>query len=173
MATTSVNANKPVGSPPRSAAPGVKIVFSDNSGPKQTLYYFSTDPADGSFDRSGFSAFLTKLGPADSLIKSASYLLHNSHFASVRKLLLDRSATILQDDSGIPLAYFEPKKWRRQAFGIMQGPSQSSQTSTSPKWRRCFKVQIRLNSGLDTDGARTSSTCSLRTRSRHQIAMQS
>jgi 5-methyltetrahydropteroyltriglutamate--homocysteine methyltransferase len=57
--------------------------------------------------------------------------------------------------------------------GIMLGPSQSSQTSTSPKWRRCFKVQIRLNSELDTDSARTSRTCSLRTRSRHQITMQS
>ena len=33
--------NKPVTSPPHSAAPGVKIVFSDGTGPKQTLYYFS------------------------------------------------------------------------------------------------------------------------------------
>ena len=71
-------------------ASGVKIVFSDGNGPKQTLYYFSTNLADGSFERSGFSAFLAKLGPADSLIKSASYLLHNAHFAGVRKLLLNR-----------------------------------------------------------------------------------
>ena len=61
----------------RNAAPGVKIIFSDGNGPKQTLYYFSTNLADGSFQRSGFSAFLARLGPADSLIKSASYLLHN------------------------------------------------------------------------------------------------
>ena len=63
---------------------GVKIVFSDGNGPRQTLYYFSTNLADGSFQRSGFSAFLAKLGPADSLIKSASYLLHGAHFAGVR-----------------------------------------------------------------------------------------
>jgi hypothetical protein len=50
--------NKPVTSPPHSAASGVKIVFSDGAGPKQTLYYFSTNLADGSFERSGFSAFL-------------------------------------------------------------------------------------------------------------------
>src|SRR5262249_15621973 len=31
-----------------SAAPGVKIVFSDGDGPKQTLYYFSTNLSDGS-----------------------------------------------------------------------------------------------------------------------------
>ena len=106
---------------PRSAAPGVKIVFSDGTGPKQTLYYFSTNLADGSFERSGFSAFLAKLGPADSLIKSASYLLHKPHFAKMRKLLLDRSATIVQDDSGIPLTYFG-KRWRLRAFGHYAGP---------------------------------------------------
>ena len=95
----------------RNAAPGVKIIFSDGNGPKQTLYYFSTNLADGSFQRSGFSAFLARLGPADSLIKSASYLLHYGNFAGVRKLLLNNSATIVQDDSGIPLAYFEATKW--------------------------------------------------------------
>ena len=76
----------------------------------------------GSFEGSGFSAFLAKLGPADSLIKSASYLLHKPHFAGVRKLLLNNSATILQDDSGIPLTYFEATKWRLQAFGHYAGP---------------------------------------------------
>ena len=99
----------------------MKIVFSDGTGPKQTLYYFSTDLADGSFERSFFSAFLAKFGPADSLIKSASYLLHKLQFSGVRKLLLDRSAIIVQDDSGIPLGYFG-KRWRLLAFGHYAGP---------------------------------------------------
>jgi hypothetical protein len=55
------------------------------------------------------------------LIKSASYLLHKPQFSGVRKLLLDRSATIVQDDSGIPLAYFG-KRWRLRAFGHYAGP---------------------------------------------------
>jgi hypothetical protein len=117
-----VDALAPSNVVPRGAAPGVKIVFSDGTGPKQTLYYFSTNLADSSFERSGFSAFLAKLGPADSLIKSASYLLHNPHFAKVRKLLLESSATILQDDSGIPLGYFPTKGWQVQAFGHYAGP---------------------------------------------------
>src|SRR5207244_1023959 len=65
----------------RLAALGVKIVFSEANNPKQMLYYFSTNIADSSFERSGFSSFLARLGPADSLIKSASYLLHKPHFA--------------------------------------------------------------------------------------------
>jgi hypothetical protein len=106
----------------RSAAPGVKIVFSDGQGPNRTLYYFSTNLADGSVERSGFLAFCDKLGPTDSFIKSASYLMHTGRFDKVRTFLLDHSATILQDDSGIPLAYFDPAKWRLQPFGHYLGP---------------------------------------------------
>ena len=106
----------------RSAVKGVKIVFSQGAGPSQTLYYFSTNLADDGVRRSGFLAFCDKLGAADSFIKSASYLLHGGGFSKVRDFLLDHSATILQDDSGIPLAYFDPKKWRLQPFGRYAGP---------------------------------------------------
>jgi hypothetical protein len=71
-AATDVNIQNFLRSSPRSAAPGVKIAFSDGTGPKRTLYYFSTNLADGSFERSRFSAFLAELGPADGFIKSAS-----------------------------------------------------------------------------------------------------
>ena len=140
---------------------GVKIVFSDGSGPRQTLYYFSTNLADGSFQRSGFSAFLAKFGPADSLIKSASYLLHGAHFAGVRELLLNRSATIVQDDSGIPLTYFESTKWRVQAFGHYAGPIPMFANFNQPRMVECFEVPVRLNSALGIVGARTSRTFSL------------
>ena len=106
----------------RSAARGVKIVFSEGTGANQTLYYFSTNLADDSIKRSGFLAFCAKLGPADSLLKSASYLMHGGGFSKVRDFLLDHSATILQDDSGVPLAYFDPKRWRLQPFGRYVGP---------------------------------------------------
>jgi hypothetical protein len=40
----------------------------------------------------------------------------------VRKLSLAISATMLQDDSGIPLGHFEAKKWRLEACGHYAGP---------------------------------------------------
>jgi hypothetical protein len=126
----------------------VKIVFSDGNGPEQTLYYFSTNLADGSFQRSGFSAFLARLGPADSLIKSASYLLHNAHFAGVRKLLLNNSATIVQDDSGIPLAYFEVTKWRVQAFGHYAGPISMFSNFYQPRMAELFQSASPLEFGI-------------------------
>lgn len=137
-----------VASPTRSAAPGVKIVFSESDGPKQTLYYFSTNIADGSFDRSGFSAFLAKLGPADSLLKSASYLLHKTEFARVRKLLLDNSETIVQDDSGIPLVYFEPKRWKFLAFGRYEGPISMFANFYQPRMAEVFRTADPIDFGI-------------------------
>jgi hypothetical protein len=131
-----------------SAAQGVKIVFSDANGPMQTLYYFSTDLANGSFERSGFSAFLAKLGPADSFIKSASYLLHQPHFANVRKVLLDTSATILQDDSGIPLTDFEAKRWRLQAFGHYAGPISIFASFYQPEMVNLFQSAGPMEFGI-------------------------
>ena len=132
----------------RGAAPGVKIVFSEGDRPKQTLYYFSTNVADDSFERSGFSAFLTKLGPADSLLKSASYLLHKSHFAKVRRLLLNNSETIVQDDSGIPLAYFERRRWQFLAFGRYQGPISIFANFYQPRMAELFQNANPIDFGI-------------------------
>ncbi|HEX4411204.1 MAG TPA: hypothetical protein VH206_20730 [Xanthobacteraceae bacterium] len=105
-----------------SAAQGVKIVFSDGSGPNQTLYYFSTNLGDDGVKTSGLLPFLDKLGAADSFVKSASYLMHVGNFSTIRNFLLARSATIVQDDSGIPLAFFDPKKWQLEPYGHYLGP---------------------------------------------------
>ncbi len=72
--------------------------------------------------RSGFLTFCASLGPADSLLKSASYLLHEGNFAKARAFLLDHSNTVLQDDSGIPVSYFDRGRWRLQPFGRYLGP---------------------------------------------------
>lgn len=102
---------------PRSGARGVRIVFTGNGDRPQTLYYFTTNIANDGFRRSGFAAFCENLGIGDSFLKSASYLPHQSGFSQVRDFIVERSATILQDDSGIPLARFDPKKWEFRTFG--------------------------------------------------------
>jgi hypothetical protein len=135
-------------SPSRGAAPGVRIVFSEGDGPKQTLYYFSTNIADGSFERSGFLPFLAKLGPADSLLKSASYLLHKPEFGKVRSFLLDNSETIVQDDSGVPLVYFERRRWRFLAFGRYQGPISIFANFYQPRMAELFQSANPIDFGI-------------------------
>jgi hypothetical protein len=132
----------------QSAAKGVKIVFSDGSGPKQTLYYFSTDLSDGGVKISGFLEFCTKLGPADSFLKSASYLLHGGNFTRVRSFLVEHSANILQDDSGIPLAYFDPRKWRLQPFGHYLAPLGIFPNTYQPRMAELFRNAAPLDFGI-------------------------
>jgi hypothetical protein len=101
---------------------GVRITFTGKEGGEKTLYYFSTDLSNSGVKASGFLKFCETLGPGNSLIKSASYLLHSGNFTTVRNFLLINSATIVQDDSGIPLGYYNSKKWRFFPFGHYLGP---------------------------------------------------
>src|ERR1700716_971437 len=107
--------------PGKNATRGVRIVFAGSDGEQKTLYYFSTDLSNSGVRSAGFLKFCETLAPANSLIKSASYLLHSGNFTTVRDFLLANSATIIQDDSGIPLAYYNPKKWRFFPFGHYAG----------------------------------------------------
>jgi hypothetical protein len=106
----------------KNPARGTRIIFSGNDGVEKTLYYFSTDLSNSGVKVSGFTKFCATLAPGNSLIKSASYLPHSGNFTTIRDFILANSSTIIQDDSGIPLAYFSAKKWRFFPFGHYAGP---------------------------------------------------
>jgi hypothetical protein len=101
---------------------GVRIVFSGPDKKQQTLYYFRTDLANKGVQASGFLEFCRKFGIGDVFIKAASYLLHTPQFSIVRDFLLGHGATVVQDDSGVPLRYFEQHAWKVQPFGRYVGP---------------------------------------------------
>jgi hypothetical protein len=108
--------------PGPNAVRGARIIFAGGDGVEKTLYYFSTDLSNSGVKTSGFLKFCSTLAPGNSLIKSASYLLHSGNFTTVRDYILANSSTIIQDDSGVPLHYYSPKKWRFFPFGRYNGP---------------------------------------------------
>jgi len=112
----------PVGEGKDGAVRGARIMFAGTDGVEKTLYYFSADLSNPSAKASGFLKFCATLAPGNSLIKSASYLLHSGNFTTARDFLLANSATIIQDDSGIPLTYYSARKWRFFPFGRYAGP---------------------------------------------------
>ena len=57
-----------------------------SDGVEKTLYYFSTDLSNGGVKSSGFLKFCATLAPGNSLIKSASYLLHSGSFTDGARL---------------------------------------------------------------------------------------
>lgn len=129
--TTQPDATRSTGS----SAPGVRIQFlAAGSAVPRTLYYFSTDISDTGLKRSGFLNFLKTLAPGNSCVKSASYLMHESYFSNIRGFLLDHTRTLVQDDSGIPFAYFKPDAWQLRVYGSYPGPI--------PLFKSCLQPQL-------------------------------
>ena len=120
--------------------PGVRINYTDNqSGDSQTLYYFTTDISDGGIKSNpGFLKFCERFGTGSSFLKSSSYLMFGEGFATIRNFILEHSNKIVQDDSGIPLAYFNPGKWNLRLFGNYLGPIELFKQHYQPKLQELF-----------------------------------
>ncbi len=100
---------------------GIRIAFntadSEEKHP-QTLYYLRLDLSNRSFDRNRhFLSFLKRMAPFTTFMKSASYIMFDSKVSTARQFVLDQSRCIVQEDSGIPLKYFEPALWSLRFHG--------------------------------------------------------
>ena len=78
--------------------------------------------AKGLDTRSDLVAYFKGLNIKSSYLKSASYLMHRPTFSIIRNLILDESEYILQDDSGIPVQYFDTNKWDLTFYGNFVKP---------------------------------------------------
>jgi hypothetical protein len=132
----------------RNLTQGVKISFAGSDGEEKTLYYFSTDLSNSGVRNRGFLKFCEPLAPGNSLIKSASYLLQSGGFTTVRDFLLANSATMIQDDSGVPLASYDPKKWRFFPFGRYAGPIAKFPGKYQPKYAELFRRSQPMDFGI-------------------------
>ncbi len=115
---------------------GTKIAFQRNDKPEErkTLYYFAGNlqntpyvarsglSAGGLEQRTDFRKYLESLNISTTYIKSASYLMHRDTFSILRKLILSKSKHYLQDDSGIPLRFFDKEKWALTFYGSYYSP---------------------------------------------------
>jgi hypothetical protein len=134
--------------PGPNAPRGARITFSGSDGVEKTLYYFSTDLSNGGVKSSGFLKFCSTLAPGNSLLKSASYLLHSGNFTAVRDYILANSATVIQDDSGIPLTYYSSKQWRFFPFGRYLGPIGEFPGRYQQSYAELFRRAEPVNFGI-------------------------
>lgn len=91
----------------------------------KSVFYFSCDLENKAFQEKGaLYRFFDKLGGSSltTFVKSGSYLLHWGNFSTVRKLILDRSRFVLQDDSGIPYRVLRGLGWDIRLFGRYATP---------------------------------------------------
>ena len=89
----------------------------------QQLFYFSVDVSDKALQF--YPDFLDWVGshkPATTLLKSASYLLHDAQFSKTRAMILDSADVVLQDDTGIPYRFFSQSPWHVKLYGKYSKP---------------------------------------------------
>jgi hypothetical protein len=99
----------------------VEIRFESARG-SRTLYYFSVDLSNTGAGKEAFLQFCGRLSDGAVLLKGASYLMHERNFSAVRDYVLGHSPVLVQDDSGVPLRYFERDDWRLTPFGTYRNP---------------------------------------------------
>ena len=103
--------------------PGIAIRFANQRHKVRELYYFSQNLQDSRLRRKpGTVKYLANLPDADTLIKSASYLLHTPYFSLVRDTVLTKSRTVVEDDSGIPFRFFDSPSWDVRLYGTYKEP---------------------------------------------------
>lgn len=102
---------------------GVRVDFMQD-GKRKSVYYFKYDVSDKRFnDTCVFYKYLNKYSNYITYIKSASYLLHNNFMSNMRKMILQNSLCIVQDDTGLPFKYFqEDGKWTIKLYGQYARP---------------------------------------------------
>jgi hypothetical protein len=120
----------PASAPGKREARGIEIRFRDARGGFRTLRYFSLNLENSSLQyKPGTMRYLRSLPVHGTLIKSASYLMHKRYFAAIRGAILERSAVVAQDDSGIPYQFFDAAAWDVRLHGVYLKPIRLFQNS--------------------------------------------
>jgi hypothetical protein len=130
--------------------PGIEITFRRDRGKKQTVRYFTVNVADASLAKSApdFISYLRSQGRFATMIKSASYLMHEdgnrkpARFEQIRSLILGHSDFVVQDDSGVPLGLFARDVWRLRFHGRYEAPTQEF----AKYHQKDLKVEMQRNS---------------------------
>jgi hypothetical protein len=131
------------------ATRGVRITCFGPHGRRQNVYYFEADLGDDVLKRNGaVLKFCESLGRGSSLLKAASYLMHEGGFETVRNYVLTHSELIVQDDSGIPLRYFDPGKWQLRFCGQYRGPIDIFKQHYQPDLAQAYTRAVPLPMGF-------------------------
>lgn len=117
--------------------------FRTGTNKAQTLYYYATDLSnEGLSKNKPLTAYTNNLNPetTGTFIKSASYLMHENDFSTIRDLILKQSTAIMQDDSGIPLAYYKKESWDTVLYGTFYKPISTYVDYAQPALRDAYQL---------------------------------
>lgn len=103
---------------------GVRFFFKENGENRvKTLTYFYCDISNNGFTKHPeLELYLKGLRQSNGFVKSASYLMHYNTFSSIREILMEKTLSLFQDDTGIPFKYFDKDAYEFILFGKYEKP---------------------------------------------------
>jgi hypothetical protein len=100
------------------SAPGLLIRARSPSGSLVRVFYVRQNLADDSLNvNHPFLGFVRQVAPGPAFTKSASYLMHESYFSTIRNYLLNERTALVQDPSGVPYRNFDLSVWDLRLYG--------------------------------------------------------
>lgn len=117
--------------------------FRTGTAKLQTLYYYATDLSNEGLARN--TELVSYIGQLDAtrtatFIKSASYLMHAPGFSTIRDLIIAQSGAVVQDDSGIPIAYYGKDTWDISLYGTFYKPVADYAQYPQPALRDAYQL---------------------------------
>lgn len=96
-------------------------ILCEKSSEQKEIYYLRANLGNESKKLDNLINFAHKF-EFSTLIKSASYALHDRNFSKLRSFILNNTNCILQDDTGVPFNFFR-QNWDIRIFGTYTQPT--------------------------------------------------
>lgn len=88
----------------------------------KNIFYFREDLSNGGLGDRRILKFVSSKGRPVTFVKSASYLMHRGGFSTIRDYIVNNSAGLVQDPSGVPFKYLKNAGWNLKLHGNYTGP---------------------------------------------------
>ena len=125
---------------------GVDISFvRPNEDIVSHVYYFSMNINNrGLDDYSPLNLFLNSLtNKTSTLVKSASFCMHEKKYSRIKNILLNVSDAIIQDDSGIPYKFFDLDIWNINLYGSYSQPISVFKNYLQRDYKDAFRKDVK------------------------------
>lgn len=118
--------------------PAIQIDFTLPGWGRKSAIYVSGDLSNYGFNGS-FKSWLSSVGSGSvGYFKAASYLMQDSGFSATKNWVLGNCRAVVQDDSGIPYAAYNPQQWDIHLFGNYQAPIEFFTKNSQPNLKAAY-----------------------------------
>jgi hypothetical protein len=119
-------------------APGARVEWVTSGGQPRRLDYVQADLSNAGLKlQAQLAESVHALAPYVTFVKAAMYLLAEARFSSLRQAILDDSAVVVQDDTGVPVRHFDDR-WAMRFFGRYEAPGSPFEAFFQPHLRDAF-----------------------------------